>query len=118
MITAARKLQISEQAPSLQAYQQNHPILAQANINNEQFVPRPAVKLPVIELPKFDGNYELWMPFRDLFESLIASNAAIPAVQKLHYLRSALTGEAAKKIALQITIRNYKRQLRSCLEIL
>jgi len=24
---------------------------------------RPSVKLPNIELPKFDGNYENWIPF-------------------------------------------------------
>lgn len=49
------------------------------------------------------------MPFRDFFESLTASNAAIPAVQNLHYLRSALTGEAAKVIAsLDITNDNYE----------
>lgn len=43
-----------------------------------------------------------------MFESLIASNDALPNVQKLHYLRSALTGEAAKVInSLEITNDNY-----------
>lgn len=88
---------------------QANPLLMQTNIDNQQFIPRPAVKLPTIELPKFDENYELWMPFKDLFESLIASNNAIPPVQKLHYLRSALSGEAAKVItALEITNDNYE----------
>ncbi|XP_039309076.1 uncharacterized protein LOC105207058 [Solenopsis invicta] len=111
LITAARKLQIRERAPPLQTYQDVQ-INAQRNVDNvgnEQFVFRPAVKLPTIELPKFDGNYEQWIPFRDLFQSLIASNASIPAVQKLHYLRSALTGEAAKVITtLKITNDNYE----------
>lgn len=108
LITAAQKLQINERTPP-QAYQQNYPLHAQANVNNEQFIFKPAVKLPTIELLKFDGNYELWIPFRDLFESLITSNATIPAVQKLHYLKSALTGEAAKVItALEITNDNYE----------
>ncbi|XP_024874480.1 uncharacterized protein LOC112460240 [Temnothorax curvispinosus] len=114
LITAARKLQINERAPPPQVYQQNYPPPPQANVGNEQFVFRPAVKLPTIELPKFDGNYEFWMAFRDLFESLIASNATIPAVQKLHYLRSALTGEAAKVITtLEITNDNYEVAWRS-----
>lgn len=64
--------------------------IAQQNIQPiagpiEPLVFRPNVKLPNIELPKFDGNYERWIPFRDLFESLIASTALSP-VQKLHYM--------------------------------
>ena len=31
-------------------------------------------KLPVIELPKFNGNYEKWLKFRDLFNFLIHKN--------------------------------------------
>lgn len=49
------------------------------------------------------------MPFRDLFESLINANEALASVQKLYYLRSALTGEAAKVVAsLEITNDNYR----------
>lgn len=75
----------------------------------ESLAIRPNVKLPNIELPKFDGNYERWIPFRDLFESLIAANAALSPVQKLHYLRSALSGEATKIItSLELTNDNYE----------
>ena len=82
---------------------QNAQVNAQPIVQSEPGI-RPIVKLPNIELPKFDGNYERWIPFRDLFESLIVSNNAFPNVQKLHYLRSALTGEAAKVISsLEIT---------------
>jgi len=60
---------------------------------------------PNIDLPKFDGSYERWIPFRDLFESLIASNIALSLVQKLH----SLSGDAAKVIAaLEITNDNYE----------
>ncbi|XP_072764624.1 uncharacterized protein [Anoplolepis gracilipes] len=88
------------------------PQIAQINAipvaQGPQVIVRPSVKLPNIDLPKFDGSYERWIPFRDLFESLIDSNAALPNVQKLHYLRSALAGEAAKVInALEITNDNY-----------
>jgi len=47
--------------------------------------------------------------FRDLFEFLIASNVTISAVQKLHYLRSTLTDEAAKVVTLlEITNNDYE----------
>lgn len=32
------------------------------------------IRLPVIELPKFDGNYDNWLEFRDSFDSLIHQN--------------------------------------------
>lgn len=103
LITKAERLSVTAQA----VIPQNIPVNAQP-VLGEQFIARPVVKLPNIELPKFDGNYERWIPFRDLFESLIASNTALPNVQKLHYLRSALTGEAAKVInSLEITNDNY-----------
>ncbi|XP_011173049.1 uncharacterized protein LOC105205390 [Solenopsis invicta] len=67
------------------------------------------VKLPNIELPKFDGSYNKWIPFRELFESLIDANAALPAIQKLHYLKLALTHEAAKVIqSLELSNANYE----------
>lgn len=65
--------------------------------------------MPNIDILKFDGNYERWIPFRDLFESLIASNATLSSVEKLHYLRSTLSGETAKVItALEVTNDNYE----------
>lgn len=74
LITAARGLQVSKRALPQHIRQHSYQPPTQPGIGNEQFLFRPAVKLPTIELPKFDGNYELWIPFRDLFESLIASN--------------------------------------------
>ncbi|XP_011169770.2 uncharacterized protein LOC105202790 [Solenopsis invicta] len=69
----------------------------------------PKVKLPNIELPKFDGSYNKWIPFRELFESLIDANAALLAIQKLHYLKLALTHEAAKVIqSLELSNANYE----------
>jgi len=100
---------VHERAPPIQISRQASHLLPQAEDNGGQALLRPSVKLPNIELPKSDGNYEHWIPFQDLFESLIASNVTIPAVQKLHYLRTALIGEAAKVIAsLDITNRNYE----------
>lgn len=48
------------------------------------------IKLPKIQLPKFDGNYECWLEYRDSFESLINQNSGISSIQKFHYLFRAL----------------------------
>lgn len=57
----------------------------------------PTMKLPRIELPKFDGNFLKWRQFHDLFVELI-NNQPISACQKMWYLQSSLTGEAGNLI--------------------
>ncbi|XP_047999655.1 uncharacterized protein LOC125236773 [Leguminivora glycinivorella] len=52
------------------------------------------VKLPKITIPTFSGKYEEWTGFRDLFISLIHKNKDIDDIQKLHYLKAHLAGEA------------------------
>ncbi|XP_011684955.1 PREDICTED: uncharacterized protein LOC105448201 [Wasmannia auropunctata] len=110
LISKARRMSLKDQPvhPLLSTAMPQAPMQARAVALNEPGVVQSRVKLPNIDLPKFNGNYERWVPFRDLFESLIATNPALSAVQKLYYLRSALTGEAAKVIAsIEITNDNY-----------
>lgn len=67
-----------------------------------------SVKLPEIKIPEFGGRPDEWIEFRDLFKSLVHTNPQIPAVQKLHYLRSAMKGEASRLISsFAITSDNY-----------
>lgn len=67
-----------------------------------------SIKLPEITLPKFDGSIEKWQAFRDKFLSRIDRNESIPAVDKLQYLQSTLTGKAARAIeAIEGTADNY-----------
>lgn len=56
-------------------------------------------KLPDISLPKFSGVYKEWPAFADMFKSLILDNKTLSDVQRLHYLRGCLKGEAADLIA-------------------
>ncbi|XP_058828378.1 uncharacterized protein LOC131688223 [Topomyia yanbarensis] len=66
------------------------------------------VKLPELRIPEFRGNPEEWIEFRDLFKSVIHTNTNLSGVQKMHYLRSSLKGEAARLIAsFAITSDNY-----------
>lgn len=50
--------------------------------------------LPRIQLPQFSGQYEDWPPFRDLFHWIIGKDASTTHVEKLHYLKLCLKGEA------------------------
>ncbi|KMQ89434.1 gag-pol polyprotein precursor [Lasius niger] len=66
--------------------------------------------LPRIKLPQFSGAYADWPSFRHLFLSVIGENASISDVERFHYLRSCLQGQAEKLIRpLTVTGENYER---------
>ncbi|XP_026476692.1 uncharacterized protein LOC113382668 [Ctenocephalides felis] len=67
-----------------------------------------SVKLPDIVLPKFNGEYSEWTAFIDIFNSLIHNNSKLAPVQKLHYLKGALTLSASELISsISVTNENY-----------
>ncbi|XP_062698515.1 uncharacterized protein LOC134284160 [Aedes albopictus] len=67
------------------------------------------VRLPQIKLQCFDGNIDDWLSFRDLYTSLIHEKPDLPAVEKFHYLKGCLAGEAKALIdPLKITRDNYQ----------
>lgn len=68
------------------------------------------VKLPKITIPIFSGKYTEWTSFRDLFTSLVHKNKDIDDVQKLHYLKAHLTGEAEQLLRhMPITSESYSK---------
>ncbi|XP_053685891.1 uncharacterized protein LOC128735430 [Sabethes cyaneus] len=70
--------------------------------------PTPHVRLPQITLPKFSGKIDEWLTFRDLFTSLIHRQTDLPEIEKFHYLRSQLEGEALSIIdSLPLIKANY-----------
>lgn len=54
------------------------------------------VSLPKINIPVFTGQYSEWPSFRDLYTSLIHNNSSLDNVQKMHYLKGHLSGEAGQ----------------------
>ena len=68
---------------------------------------KPQVRLPKIELPKFDGDVLQWYTFWDKFNALV-DNTELPDISKFTYLESLLEGEAKGVTkGLAITERNY-----------
>lgn len=66
------------------------------------------IKLKPIEIPKFNGSYQNWLEFADLFESLVHKNESLDDIQKFHYLRSSLEAGAAQVIrSIDFTTNNY-----------
>jgi hypothetical protein len=66
------------------------------------------IKLPVISLPKFNGDSCSWLQYRDTLETLIVNNTTLTNVQKFHYLIASLNNGAKDLIAnLRVTNENF-----------
>ncbi|XP_076660338.1 uncharacterized protein LOC143363666 [Halictus rubicundus] len=67
------------------------------------------VRLPKIDLPKFDGRMEKWVTFKDAFVTMIHSHPSLSNIQKMNYLQLSLTGQAQFAIgAFRISEDNYE----------
>lgn len=58
-----------------------------------------AIKLPKISLPTLDGKQLKWTTFYDTFSSLVDQNPNMAKINKMHYLRDSLSGEAFRTIS-------------------
>jgi hypothetical protein len=66
------------------------------------------VKLPKLELPKYNGDPLKWRAFWDAFHSSIASNPSLSDIDKFNYLRCQLVGDAKSALeGLELTTTNY-----------
>lgn len=68
------------------------------------------LRLPVADLPKFNGDYEKWLPFKNTFAAMIDTRDDITDVEKFLLLKSNLVGDALTKISvLTASAENYKQ---------
>lgn len=56
------------------------------------------IRLKLLEVPVFNGRFEDWAAFKEIFESLIHDNNTLTNVQKFHYLKTSLSADAIKII--------------------
>lgn len=67
------------------------------------------IKIKPIEVPEFSGDYKDWISFKNMFESLIHNSTELNDLQRMHYLKSCLTGEAERLISqYDVTEESYK----------
>jgi hypothetical protein len=68
--------------------------------------------LPEMRLPAFDRNIEHWSAFYNTFTSTMNKYHYLTPIQKFHYLRTALTGEAAACVnSLSFNVENYPKAM-------
>jgi len=66
------------------------------------------VKLPKLDLRKFDGDISKWPSFWDAFESSVHNNTKLALIDKFNYLNSLLVKSASEAISgLSLTAANY-----------
>ena len=69
------------------------------------------------KLPTWTGRADEWESYRDLFRSLIHSNKRLTGVQKLHYLKTSVQGEAKRAVnGITTTEANYAVAWQSLLD--
>ena len=69
----------------------------------------PSVRLPVLNLPVYSGSFDQWYNFAETFSALISKNETLSDIQKFHYLRTSVKGEALEVIqSLDISAENYE----------
>ena len=70
---------------------------------------RQNVQLPKIQIPIFDGNYDQWSNFHDIFHKVILENTSLSKVEKMQYLKTHIRGEPSRLVQhLQITEANFE----------
>ena len=95
---------ISKQSDSIEPSSSN-----QVNSSSNSQEQRLQVKLPTIKLPDFNGQFDQWLPFRETYTSLIHDQSSINDLQKFHYLKASLAGDALKVIeSISLSSSNYK----------
>lgn len=63
-----------------------------------------SIKLPPINIPIFEGDFDDWYTYKDQFISIIHSNDSIDNTRKMYYLKSSLKGSASQVIESMASI--------------
>jgi len=67
-----------------------------------------ATRLPPINAPTFNGDWQMWTSFIDSFNAMFHNIKTLAPVQRLHYLKSCLEGQASEVIrSIPTTGENY-----------
>lgn len=74
-------------------------------------------KMPKLKLPNFDGDERKFLDFKHHFTKMVHQNESLPALDKLYYLKGALTGKAEKLIRdIPISDENFEVAWKTILE--
>ena len=79
-----------------------------ANIEESKPTLRAHIDLPKLQIQPFDSNPLEWLTFWDSFNNAVHNNPNLHNINKMNYLNSMITGDAASATSgLPITSQNY-----------
>lgn len=87
-----KELLIQQQQPSVNNLQAAPQLLPVVENHNE-------FRLPTISVPVFNGDYNHWPSYKNSFQHLVANNNSLSNLQRLHYLKNSLAGDAKRLVA-------------------
>ena len=68
------------------------------------------LKLPAIEVPKFNGEYSQWRGWKNLYTTVVHNNTEYSSIEKFSHLKSRIGREASEIVKhLDLTEDNYHR---------
>lgn len=60
-------------------------------------------------MPAFNGSYDTWLGFHDLFKSLVDDDRTLSDIHKLYYLKGCLQDDATQVLSsIELSSENYK----------
>lgn len=75
-------------------------------------VTQPKQRLPVLQIPKFSGNYSEWPDFFSVFNTVVHQDVDLTRIAKFQHLRSSLRDAALDTIrSLEISEINYEKAI-------
>ncbi|XP_062556795.1 uncharacterized protein LOC134221621 [Armigeres subalbatus] len=81
-------------------------VVTAATAREQQVIANQPPGLPTVPLPTFDGTYERWFRFKQLFQDLMQKHPGLSDATKLHYLAQSLKGKAENVLSEQILNEN------------
>ena len=87
-------------------------VLPHVSPSVQGYASRPRVKLPKLELKRFDGDVTKWCTFVDVYEASVHLNTSIATIDEFKYLNSLLEKTDSEAIAgLSISTANYEEAI-------
>lgn len=83
----------------LEKYEKPPPQLGPVTLPENITLNTSGLKLKPVDIPTFSGDYKKWLSFRSLFDSMVHDKAKISELEKMHYLKSCVGGDAEDLIA-------------------
>lgn len=75
------------------------PIQLPSNLTLNATGDKSKLKLKPVDIPTFSGDYKKWISFRKVFDSMVHNDKKIDKLDKMHYLKSSVSGEAERIIS-------------------